>query len=401
MPDATEPLSIPAGLLADLLADVKPAVYARSHALHIEATIVWFTLADETLTARVVGSVASADQTQIVASRPVPGAKASWPMFGLQHKPVHTFTSLLDRDDTLTLRFADASTTRPGERQMVVMGGRESLTVDVADMGTASRMLGDDAVRYALPTWHADETMEWTLPPLRDAAKFVKPAVSTDDARPILTTLALVPVKGDEGGIDIVGTDSYRLAVRRIPGVEWPFGTVSNVLIPGVLAPYLGSQETTYTFGMKKGVSWPMWMSWTDERGRSWHVRLTEGEFPNYKGLLPTSCPYRMTLSRDMARGLVRRGRTVGGTLVSSGADPMRLTVSPGTLVASFGGWEGSMDITDYADGEQEVGLNPDYFLDGLETIPSPVVTVDWTDRNKPWVFQGEGYLYLLMPVRI
>lgn len=399
MPDATEPLTISAGLLASLLTDVKPVVYGRSHALNIEATLVWLTLADEVLSAKVAGSLTYSDYAQIDASRSVPGAKAQWPMFGLRHKSVHTFASVMPPDEVLTIRFDG----KDGERHVTLMGDRESVVLDVADMGSAPRMMGDDAFRFALPTWDSASTIEWPLPPMRDVAGFVRPAASTDDARPILTTMALVPVKdGRQDGIDVVATDSYRLAVRRMPGVEWPFGeVVPNILIPATAARYLSTRETTYTFGMKGGRSYPDWVSWVDEAERTWHVRLVEGEFPNYRGLLPASCPHRMTLSRDVARGLVNRGRKVGYSVLGQTADPMRLVVSRGTLEAVFGGWRGSMDITDYESTEQEVGLNPDYFLDGLETIPSPVVTVDWTDRNKPWVFQGEGYLYLLMPVRI
>ena len=54
-------------------------------------------------------------------------------------------------------------------------------------------------------------------------------AASTDEARPILTGVLLT---AESDGLRMVATDSYRLAVRDLPGAS-VLGTDQKVLVPG------------------------------------------------------------------------------------------------------------------------------------------------------------------------
>ena len=63
---------------------------------------------------------------------------------------------------------------------------------------------------------------------LSAALKQVVPAASSDDARPILTGVLLA---SEEGGLRLVATDSYRLAVRDLPGAA-VLSEGQHVLVP-------------------------------------------------------------------------------------------------------------------------------------------------------------------------
>src|SRR5688572_2502318 len=124
------------------------------------------------------------------------------------------------------------------------------------------------------------------------ALKQVVTAASSDDARPILTGVLLA---AEEGGLRLVATDSYRLAVRDLPGTV--------VLSEGqqVLVPSRALSELARVLAGADNVELRL-----GERDASFQVgtirlttRLIEGEFPNYRGLIPASYPNRLTVGRE------------------------------------------------------------------------------------------------------
>src|SRR5258708_4644189 len=135
---------------------------------------------------------------------------------------------------------------------------------------------------------------------LAAALKQVVPAASSDDARPILTGV-LLPSAG--GGLRLVATDSYRLAVRDLPGAA-VLSEGQQVLVPSRALSELGRVLTgADDVELRLG-----------ERDASFQVgtirlttRLIEGEFPNYRGLIPPSYPNRLTVGRDPLLAAVRR----------------------------------------------------------------------------------------------
>ena len=139
-----------------------------------------------------------------------------------------------------------------------------------------------------------------------DAATFsaaltqVVRAASRDDARPILTGVLLA---AEAGGLRLVATDSYRLAMRDLPGTSL-LAEGKQVLVParalGELTRVLGASPTvTLRLGADHA---------TFEAG---NVRLTtrliEGEFPNYRQLIPTAYPNRLFVGKEPLIDAVRR----------------------------------------------------------------------------------------------
>ena len=88
--------------------------------------------------------------------------------------------------------------------QARITAGRSEFTLRVFPV--------DEFPRLADP---AGEGVTIDAAQLGGALKQVVPAASGDDARPILTG---VLVSAEEGGLRLVATDSYRLAVRDLPG---------------------------------------------------------------------------------------------------------------------------------------------------------------------------------------
>jgi DNA polymerase-3 subunit beta len=221
-------------------------------------------------------------------------------------------------------------------------------------------------------------------------------AASSDDARPILTGVLLT---AHGGGLRLVATDSYRLAIRDLAG--------TNVLAEGqhVLVPSRALQELARVLSSGDTLSVRL-----GEREASFEVggtRLTtvliEGEFPPYERLIPQSQPNRLTVGREALLEAVRRVK-----LLAREATPVRLAMSTNGLelvavTQDIGQAHESLDAK-FEGTELTVAFNPEYLVQGIEVAPGDEVTIETVDALKPAILRvpdNDEFLYLLMPVRV
>jgi DNA polymerase-3 subunit beta len=131
-------------------------------------------------------------------------------------------------------------------------------------------------------------------------------------------------------------------------------------------------------------------------------TRVIEGEFPNYRSLIPASHPNRLRVGRSDFLDAVRRVR-----LLARESTPVRLVMRPDGLdltaiTQDVGQAHETLDAH-YEGAELTVAFNPEYLLDGLEVTQADEVTLDTLDARNPAVLRGssDDFLYLLMPVRV
>ena len=246
-----------------------------------------------------------------------------------------------------------------------------------------------------VPTVEGDE-VRFDAGELVAALRQVLPAASGDDNRPILTGV-LLAAEGD--GLRLVATDSYRLAVRDLPGV--------SVLSSGksVLVPSRALSELSRSLG--DGGELTLRLGERDASFATDHVvlttRLIEGDYPNYQGLIPQHQPNLLTVNREALAEALRRVK-----LLARDATPVRLLMSADGLelkavTQDVGEGSESLDAT-YVGEELTVAFNPDYLLAGVEAAIGDEITLATLDSLKPAVVRSpstQGYLYLLMPVRV
>jgi DNA polymerase-3 subunit beta len=234
--------------------------------------------------------------------------------------------------------------------------------------------------------------------PLAEGLRQVVPAASRDDARPILTG---VLVTATEQGVRLVATDSYRLAVRDLPGISLlPPG--GKVLVGakglGELQRILGSAEVAVFLG-ERYVTFRL-----DHTELT--ARLIEGDFPNYEQLIPKGYPNKLTVDRDSLTRAVERVSLVGGAnrdaapiRLAMSADGLELSATAQDVGQSYEPVEGKFEGSDVT-----VAFNARFLLEGAEAAGSPEITIETIDPLKPAVLRGSDasdFLYLLMPVRI
>jgi DNA polymerase-3 subunit beta len=196
-----------------------------------------------------------------------------------------------------------------------------------------------------------------------------------------------------------VATDSYRLAVRDVAGVS-VLAEEQKVLVPakalnelvrilpstGDITLRLGERVATFEAG--------------DARVST---QLIEGEFPNYRQLIPAAYPNRVTVAREALLDGIRRVK-----LLARDATPIRLGLAKETLdltaVAQDVGNAAETLDAQYDGDEMTVAFNPDYLAAGVDAVLGDEVQLETLDALKPAVLRGPGddaFLYLLMPVRV
>ena len=228
---------------------------------------------------------------------------------------------------------------------------------------------------------------------LAGAIAQVTTAASTDAARPILTGVLF---ESTEDGVRLVSTDSYRLAVRDLPGV----GIEGSGLIPArglrELPRTVGSSKVQVSLDGREGV-------FSSDRG-TLRLRMIEGTFPKYQSLLPDSYPNELIVDRG---GLLEAlGRVA---LVAEDHIPVRLKINTGGVEIAVsrqdvGAEKEFLEGTFSGTEELEIAFNPRYLSDGVSAISGDSVRLQLIDGLKPSVLDSAddpGFLYLLMPVRI
>ncbi|MGH8946302.1 MAG: DNA polymerase III subunit beta [Acidimicrobiia bacterium] len=271
--------------------------------------------------------------------------------------------------------------------------GTEDGEVEIVGGGPRFRlreMVTDDFPRLTEPDFSGG--VEVGGGRLEAAVAQVSVAASSDAARPILTGVLFE--KGQEG-LRLVATDSYRLAVCDLLGVE----TGKDALVPAralrELSRTVGSAKTEVAIGEREA-------AFRSEKG-TLSTRLIEGSFPNYRQLLPEHYPNLLVVEReDLLEALGR------ATLVAEDHIPVRMKMGPDgtelTVSRQEVGGETEFLKGEYRGEDVTIAFNPRYLTDGVSVVDSERVQIELVDGLKPAVIRGvedPDFLYLLMPVRI
>lgn len=277
--------------------------------------------------------------------------------------------------------------------------------VDMTMDGDELRIVSPPS-EFAIRTIPADDFPELSAPEgdavtlqgaaFRGALQQVVKSASSDDARPILTGVLMT---AEDDGLRLVSTDSYRLSVCDLAGTSI-LSDGQKVLVPSKslleLSRLIGDDdELTLRLGRQEA---------SFEVGNvTVTTRLIEGDFPNYRGLIPINHPNRLTVDRDALLDAVKRVR-----LMAQESTPIRLSMSLDGLelaavTQDVGQAHESMPAA-YQGEDLTVAFNPEYLIDGIEVAPGDKITLETVDELKPALLRSvedEDFLYLLMPVRV
>jgi DNA polymerase-3 subunit beta len=225
-------------------------------------------------------------------------------------------------------------------------------------------------------------------------------SASRDETRPVLTGI-LMSASGQE--LRMVATDSYRLSVKQT-ALESPLQGSLEANIPAralqelariaqqaekadeSLAVSVGQNQVVFEFGEIVLSS-----------------RLIDGQFPNYRQLLPESVEHELRLSSAEITDVARRI-----SLLAQKNAPLRLSFREGELTVSAQTpdvGEASETIPVAFHGEPfEIGFNPEFLRDGLESVESDELVLKLISPLRPGLIESPDsgdFVYLIMPIRL
>src|SRR6478609_807980 len=196
----------------------------------------------------------------------------------------------------------------------------------------------------------------------------VSRSASRDESRPVLTGVLM---RFDPGKLVMAATDSYRLSVKET-AVE---GTVPEL---EAIVPARATGDALLT------------------------TRRIDGQFPNYKQLVPEAFDHELTLPREELLDVVRRV-----SVMAQRHSPLRLRFADGELTVSaqtqdVGEARESLPVA-FSSEPLEIGFNAEFLRDGIESVLGDQLRLQLISPLRPAVLQGEGddFLYLIMPIRL
>jgi DNA polymerase-3 subunit beta len=249
-----------------------------------------------------------------------------------------------------------------------------------------------------LPTPSADTRLTLPAEALTQTISRVARSASRDETRPVLTGL-LMSASGQE--LRMVATDSYRLSVKQT-ALDAPLQGSLEANVPARAMQELvriAQQSPADSLAVSVGQNQVVF-----ELGDIvLSSRLIDGQFPNYRQLLPESVEHELRLSTAEVSEVVRRT-----SLLALKNAPLRLSFGEGTLTVSartpdIG--EASEAIPVPFHGETfEIGFNPEFLRDGLESVESEEFVLKLISPLRPGLIEvpdtGE-FVYLIMPIRL
>jgi DNA polymerase III subunit beta len=273
------------------------------------------------------------------------------------------------------------------------------------------RMMGLDPRSFPAmpsPNGKADESQrgvvkgELKLPAAEMANMIDKTifAVSPDEARYNLSGVYVVAPEG--GTVRMVATDGHRLSMidREAGG----FSMVGGVIIPrkGLaelrkLLDQAGENEAQLVIDGQ--------LAWLRRGATELSMRLVEGEFPDYKGVVPNQSRYEIHVGRDTLLNAMRRAAIFSNERYHG----VKLAFAEGSLTVSstspdLGEASETLDIT-FNGAEFSIGFNALYIQQVLNVIPGDSEAVlGLSDEVTAGIIttpSDSEYQYVVMPMRL
>jgi len=284
--------------------------------------------------------------------------------------------------ETLTLAV------RPAEQDIEIMAGTATFHIRT--------LRAEDFPPFPSPP--AEGTVSVPANAFVETITRVARSASRDETRPILTGI-LVSASGQE--LRMVATDSYRLSVKETQLDEALDGSFEANVPARALQELARIAQQGGTERLTAGVLENQIVFEVD--GTVLSSRLIDGQFPNYRQLLPDAYEHELRLSTTEFLDVVRRI-----SLLAQRNAPLRLAFREGEATVSAQTpdvGEASETLPVPFSGEPfEIGFNPEFLRDGVESVGSEDLILKLISPLRPGLIEsgdGSGFLYLIMPIRL
>ncbi len=228
-------------------------------------------------------------------------------------------------------------------------------------------------------------------------------ATSSDETKQVLTGVHVV---AEPENLEFAATDGHRLAVVQSVDDAGGVDLAIDVTVPGkalrelerLLQAYQGTEPITLRFDPTQVVF---------ELGHQRiTTRLLEGQYPNYRQLIPKQLERQLTIDRKQLMSALERI----GVLADQRNNIVKLSIagSEQTLALSVEAQEvgsGREEMSAQVTGDDlDIAFNVRYLLEGLRALPSAEIQLQCNSATSPAILtpvSGLQMTYLVMPVQI
>jgi len=301
--------------------------------------------------------------------------------------------------------FADLISTLPGDKVSLALTARtQSLNIR---SGTSNfDIKGIDAQEFPpMPVPDLSSGVELNVADFKDMIRQVGFAASSDEARPVLQGVLM---EINENQMSLAATDGFRIAVRSAE-LSNALSNPVKVIIP---ARSLGELARIATNGEES-----VTMVVPQDRGQViFHMKdaelvtqLIEGNFPDYRAIMPRSFKTRTVISTAEFLKACRQAEIIAresNYVIRLNIQPQ--DSGPGTVEFSTQSEEmGSGEVVVDANIEGPellVAFNVSYLSDVLEVIGTPNTILETNANNTPGMLSpigDENYKHVIMPMHL
>ena len=246
-----------------------------------------------------------------------------------------------------------------------------------------------------LPKFDGAKTFTLRQKDLKDGLRKTAYAISTDETRYVLNGI-LFSFKDNK--LTLVATDGRRLALVDIE-LEFPRSHEVDLILPTKAVTEL-ARLVSEEGDVKMSVSENQVAFEVD--GTLLVSKLIEGNYPNYRQVIPPEAKERITLERESFLSTVHRV----SLLSSEKSNSVKLVFSKNNIdiianTPEVGEARESLPVS-YKGRDFSVAFNPEFLMAPLRNLPNDEVFLDLIDEMSPGVIKVQSpFLYVLMPMRI
>ena len=230
---------------------------------------------------------------------------------------------------------------------------------------------------------------------LLDSLKKTSYAISNDETRYVLNGIY---TSFKDGKITLVATDGRRLAMVE-NDLEFPSSHEADVIIPSKAVAELQRLLTD-----KGDVIIRLADSQVAFEINGSHLvsKLIEGNYPNYRQVIPNNTSERIQIGREAFLETVRRVSLIA----SDKSNSVKLAFGANSIdvmanTQDVGESSERIDVT-YSGAEFAIAFNPEFLMAPLKNLDTQDVYLDLIDEMSPGVIRIDGtFLYVIMPMRV
>jgi len=298
------------------------------------------------------------------------------------------------------------ATTLPARRLLSIVRALpvDEITLEVDSKNVASirsgpsffKILGLPEEEFPpLPKFENAKTFTLRQKDLRDALRKTAYAISTDETRYVLNGILF---SFRDSKLTLVATDGRRLALVDIE-LEFPRNHEGEVIIP---SKAIGELQRLLTDDGEIKLSIGDNQAAFEVNGTLLVSKLIEGNYPNYRQVIPAETKERVPLERGIFLDAVNRV----SLLSSEKSNSVKLIFTKNNLeitanTPDVGEARESLPIT-YKGKDLSIAFNPEFLMAPLKNLTVDEVYLDLIDEMSPGVVKIQGpFLYVIMPMRI